>query len=294
MNEVDMIRRFTAIHNTNPFGADAERFGDMLFTMDSFSCDEDFFHFTPPERIGHNMAAALLSDLLSCGIKGEFVISSWTIDSKLPPEFYEECAKGIEKVLSHYGVRCIGGDMGSAPQWCWTAAAGGKDTLSVPVTRIASAKVPFDLYASGPFGDANLAAFYKKAMPEIELRPPVPPGSLFATDSSGGFLDALENFRRVNPALTLFLEDIPIAAPQEFPFPQEYLLIGGAGEYELLYAVPAGMKTQGLFLGRGDFSGKGIHFPNGKVMTAPPPDYREITPDRYLEATERYYKEFFL
>ena len=104
----------------------------------------------------------LFSDLLACGIKGEFIINSWNIDSALPQSFYEECAWGIEKVLRHYGLSCIGGDLGSASPWLWSAAAGGKITIPAPVRRIASAKVPFDLYATGSFGDANHAAFFKR------------------------------------------------------------------------------------------------------------------------------------
>ena len=131
-------------------------------------------------------------------------------------------------------------------------------------------------------------------MPEIELRSPVPANAIFATDSSGGFVDALENFRRVNPDLTLYLEDIPLAPLPELPFPEEFLLIGGVGEYELIYALPRGEKAPGKLIGHGDFSNKGIRFPKGKPMTAPPPDYREIDPGKWVEATEKYYREFFL
>ena len=77
-----MINALAAIHKTTPFGADAEVFGDLLLTMDSFSEKEDFFSVTPPERIGHNMAAAVLSDLLACGIRGEFLINCWNMDEK--------------------------------------------------------------------------------------------------------------------------------------------------------------------------------------------------------------------
>lgn len=294
MNESKMIHALSAIHGTRPFAADGEIFGDMIFTMDSFSPDEDFFNFTPPGIIGHNMAAAVISDLLACGIKGEFLINSWNIDSALPQSFYEECACGIEKVLRHYGLSCIGGDLGSASPWLWSAAAGGKITIPAPVRRIASAKVPFDLYATGSFGDANHAAFFKRPMPEIELRPPVPQEALFATDSSGGFLDAIENFRRVNPDLTLRLEYFPIAAAEPLPFPKEFLLIGGVGEYELLYALPKGMKSSDILIGHGDFSGSGVILPNGKPLTQAPPDYRETPPEKWLEATENFYREFFL
>lgn len=290
-----MIRTFSAIHGSTPFFADCEVFGDMLFTMDSFSQSEDFFSTTPPERIGHNMAAAVLSDLLACGITGEFLINTWNVDDSLPSSFYAGCARGIEEVLKHYGVRCIGGDLGASKPWSWTAAAGGKLTIPAPVRRIASQKIPFDLYVSGPLGDANFAVFSQLPMPEIELRSPVPREALFATDTSGGFLDALENFRRVDPELTLYLENIPIAEVPDLPFPKEFLLIGGVGEYELLFAMPQGIVPgQGIRIGSGDFSGRGIIFPGGKRMNSAPPDYRDIPPEKYLEATENCYKELFV
>ncbi len=294
MNESEMIALFSAVHGITPYSADAELFGDLLLTMDSFSPDEDFFNFTSPERIGHNMAAAVLSDLLACGIWGEFLLNAWNIDSSLEKDFYARCAAGIEEVLQHGELRCIGGDMGRASPWSWCAVAGGHLTAPAPVRRIASRKLPFDLYVTGTLGDANYCAFFKKEMPEIELRSPVPPEALFATDTSGGFMDALENFRRVNPDLTLRLEHFPIAPVGELPFPAEFLLIGGVGEYELLYALPRGMKSQDILIGHGEFTGKGIMLPNKKVISSPPPDYRAVTQEKYLEVTENYYREYFL
>ena len=289
-----MINALSQLHGTRPFTADAELFGDLLLSMDSFSQNEDFFAFTSPERIGHNMAAAVISDLLACGIKGEFLINAWGIDDTLDESFYQRCAAAIEKVLRRCDMRCIGGDMGKSSPWSWCATVGGHLTCPAPVRRIASQKIPFDLYVTGPLGDANYSAFFKKEMPEIEPRPPVPPQALFATDTSGGFMDALENFRRVNPDLTIYLENLPLSPVGELPFPGEFLLIGGVGEYELLYALPRGVPSSDILIGHGEFSHKGIISPKGKVMSSPPPDYRAIPPEKYLEATENYYREFFL
>ena len=293
MKECDMIRRLAGIHGSTPFTADAELFGDMLFSMDGFSRDEDLFAHTPPERIGHDMAAAACADLLACGVKPGFLLQTWDVDETEPPGFYERAASGVEEVLRHYGAKCIGGDTGRAVPWRWTAVVGAR-IETPPVRRAAARKTAFDLYLSGPVGDANLAAFAESAMPEIELRDPVPPEAIFATDTSGGFMDALENFRRVNPELTLGIDAVPVAAHPPLPFPEEFLLIGGAGEYELVFALPAGTPCPGAVrIGSGDFSGRGIRFAGGGIMRSAPPDYRDIPPENRLAETEKYYREVF-
>ena len=292
MNEQSIIEKIAGIHGTVPFCSDAEPFGKMLYSMDSFSKTEDFFEHTSPEIIGHNMAAAACSDLLASGIKPEFLIQTWNVDDAEPEAFYLQAARGIESVLNHYGAKCIGGDMGCSSPWSWTATVGGT-AQSAPIQRKTDNKIPFDLYLSGGVGDANIAAFFHREMPKIELREPVPAYALLATDTSGGFMDALENFRRLDPLFSVEIETIPYAEHEPLPFPEEFLLIGGVGEYELLYAVPAGMPADGIRIGKGDFSGSVIRFMNGGIMKSPPPDYRGIEPQQWLAATEQYYREVF-
>ena len=104
MNEQSIIEKIAGIHGTVPFCSDAELFGKMLYSMDSFSKTEDFFEHTSPEIIGHNMAAAACSDLLASGVKPEFLIQTWNVDDAEPEEFYLQAARGIESVLNHYGA----------------------------------------------------------------------------------------------------------------------------------------------------------------------------------------------
>jgi len=310
MKENDFIKMFAEIHGTTPYSADAECVktdkGYRLFSIDGFSETEDFFTHTPPERIGHNMAVAACSDLLACGVKPELVLQSWNIDNRKSPDYYREIAVGIEKVLKHYGAKCIGGDMGCSQPWSYTVMVTGQ-SKSVPVRRIASKRQEFDLYASGHFGDCNIAMFLNEAMPELEVRKPVPPAALFATDSSGGFFDALENFRRVNHGLHLDITDVPKIIsmdvfgkwPEDFdPF---YSLIGGVGEYELLFAMPKGIRPNfGRKIGQGFFTEKqenefNFLFDGKRVgrMKNPPPDYRNIPPEKWMEVTIFYFKEIF-
>ncbi len=295
MQENELIRMFAGIHGPEPYRGDADPFGGMLFSTDSFSETEDFFTDTPPEQIGRNMALGACTDLLACGVKPEILLQCWNIDSTKNQEYYRRTAEGIESVLRHYGAKCIGGDIGASQPWIWSATVAAR--AENPVTRIAKKRVPFDLYVSGPLGDVNMAVFSRRAMPELELRPPVPQHALFATDTSGGFFDALENFRRVNCGMNMIL-DLSNVFAAETPFNPVYTLIGGAGEYELLYAVPQGEPTEGICLGSGSFTcataGNRLVWHCGRqhgIMYGAPPDYRDIPPDRWLEATENYLAE---
>ena len=298
MRENEYIAMFSGIHGTAPFAADAERFGNRIVSMDSFSETEDFFTHTPPETIGHNLAAAACSDLLVCGAKPEILIQSWNIDDSKPLDHYKTIASGIEKVLRHYGAKCLGGDLGSARPWQWTATVSAE--CPEPIMRTTSRREPCDLYISGPMGRANLALMQGAAMPEIPLRDPVPRGALFATDTSGGFFDALENFRRVNSGMKLFFEAEKVLAPEilhRSDLDPMLFLIGGVGEYELVYAMPRGMTSHGIKIGEGEFGpGKDNWFRwswNGQngVMRNPPPDYRNLPPEQWFAATADYLRE---
>ena len=298
MRENEYIAMFSGIHGTAPFAADAERFGNRIVSMDSFSETEDFFTHTPPEIIGHNLAAAACSDLLACGARPEILIQSWNIDDSQDMEYYKTIASGIEKVLRHYGAKCIGGDLGSSRPWQWTAAVSAE--CPEPITRTVARREPFDLYVSGPMGRANFSLMQGAAMPEIPLRDPVPRGTLFATDTSGGFFDALENFRRVNSGMELFFEAEKVIAPEILNCGNAdpmLFLIGGVGEYELVYAMPRGQSAPGIKIGEGKFgSGKdnllrwSLNGQNG-IMKNPPPDYRTILPEQWFSATADYLRE---
>ena len=297
MRENEYIAMFSGIHGTAPFAADAERFGNRIVSMDSFSETEDFFTHTPPETIGHNLAAAACSDLLACGAKPEILIQSWNIDDSKDMEYYKMIASGIEKVLCHYGVKCLGGDLGSARPWQWTATVSAE--CPEPIMRTTSRREPFDLYISGPMGRANLAVLQGTAMPEIPLRDPVPREALFATDTSGGFFDALENFRRINSGMLLRFEAEKVVAPDIAGAGVDPMLflIGGVGEYELVYAMPRGLCAPGIKVGEGEFGpGKDNSFRwslNGQngVMRNPPPDYRNLPPEQWFAATADYLRE---
>ena len=131
----------------------------------------------------------------------------------------------------------------------------------------------------------------------------VPREALFATDTSGGFFDALENFRRVNFGMELFFEAEKVIAPEILhcgDLDPMLFLIGGVGEYELVYAMPRGQSAPGIKIGEGTFGpGKDNSFRwslNGQngIMKNPPPDYRNLPPEQWFSATADYLREMMI
>ncbi len=302
-SEQSLIEMFSRIHGTRPFGADAEVVPfdgtNLLVSTDSFSEREDFLSGLEPETMGRVMACGAIADILACGVKPDYLVQAWNIDDSHDERFYERVAQGVQQVVSHYGAKVVGGDIGSAKEWCWTATVFA--SCKTPVRRVASQREDFDLYATGLFGAANVAGFLGRPIPEPSLRDPVPGNALFATDTSGGLFDALENFRRVNPGMWLELDAEHAVSPQvarSLPPGVEkgWALVGGVGEYELVFAVPAGAPVaDAVKIGRGGFSAEDacdfrITY-GGKVgrMSAPPPDYRAIKPQDWLGMTAEYW-----
>ena len=302
-SEQSLIETLSRIHGTRPFGADAEVMPFegtyLLVSTDSFSEREDFLSGLEPEAMGRVMAYGAIADILACGVKPGFLVQAWNIDDSHDERFYERVAQGVQQVVSHYGAKVVGGDIGSAKEWCWTATVFA--SCKTPVRRVASQRVDFDLYATGPFGAANAAAFLGRSVPEPALRDPVPGNALFATDTSGGLFDALENFRRVNPGVWLELDAERAVSPEiarSLPPGVEkgWALVGGVGEYELVFAVPAGTSVaDAVKIGRGGFAAEGecdfrIMY-GGKIgrMSTPPPDYRSIPRENWLAETAAYW-----
>ena len=307
MREADFIKEISRIHGSTPFQADAEilPWGDgfLLSSMDSFSEQEDFLAGMMPGTIGHNLACAACSDILACGAKPEYLLQNWCYDQEHDQDFFLEVASGIEEVLKAYGARCVGGDIGAASEWSWTATVIAASQTSV--RRVASSRVDFDLYATGCMGAANAALFLGLPQPSFRILRPVPQGALFATDTSGGFMDTLENFRRVNQGMYLEVDANAVISPSMtklLPPDVEpgWTLVGGVGEYEIVFAMPEGSVCPGTMkIGHGHFCDErenefaltynGRH---GK-MTSAPPDYRALAKDEWLDATSRYWSSLF-
>lgn len=301
-----MIAALSRIHGTRAYEADAEIVPfagtNLLLSTDSFSDREDFLSGLEPEAMGRIMAYGAISDILACGAKPEGLVQAWNLDAAHDESFYSRVARGIQETLVYYGAKVVGGDVGMARDWCWMATVFA--SCASPVRRVASRRIDFDLYATGPFGAANAAVFLGKPLPEPRFRLPVPSEALFATDSSGGFIDALENFRRVNPGMWLEADaEAAVSSEVKRALPPGveggWSLVGGVGECELLFGVPSGMDVPGcLKIGHGGFASVGEFrlLCRGKtgILHEPSPDYRALPPVDWLKATAGYWERMGL
>ncbi|MCQ2394614.1 MAG: AIR synthase related protein [Kiritimatiellae bacterium] len=308
MNEESFIRSLQRIHGMRPYESDADCVpsgeGELLVSSDSFSLQEDFLAGLALRDMGRLMAYGACTDLLACGASPKAMTQVWTCSATEPMSFYEQVATGIQDVLVHYDMRLLGGDVAMAAEWSWSATVMGR--VCRPVRRVASARVDFDLYVSDPLGAANAAVALARPLPMPVWCDPVPAEALFATDTSGGFLDAMENFRRVNPGLWMEVDcDRAIAREVVDALPSGvepgWTLVGGVGEYALVFAVPAGTPVpNGIWVGHGGFRAETVdteirlnaHGCTGRIK-ASPPDWRSVAPKDRLGVVAKYWQGLF-
>jgi thiamine-monophosphate kinase len=258
MKEYELIRNIAGAfprsncQRNELFECDAEivQIGDNLWglTMDDFSPAEDLFTSEDPVKLGANLAVATLSDLLAAGAEPKFFMHSVSLPRSVEREFVDGLMEGIRTVLGSLNCAMCGGDVGTADPWRFCGFAMGPISSDRPLTR----RLPQEqqtLWVTGKLGDANLAALQETPTPQFELR--IKEAELirsYATgciDTSGGLFDALWILHEQNPELRfdVRMNDIPMAegidhAAAVKGFPMESALLGGAGEYELLFAIP--------------------------------------------------------
>jgi thiamine-monophosphate kinase len=260
MTEYDIIRSFSqnfkrsSEQQNGLFESDAEliKIGDQLWalTMDEFNPDEDLFTSENPEVLGANLAVATLSDLFASGADPVWYMHSVSFAKSVDSEFIEGLSKGISSVINEVGCSVCGGDMGCAVTWRYCGFAMGQVPNNRPLTR----KIPTEpqsLWVTGSLGDANLAALIGSPTPCFELRfdesKAIRSMASACIDTSGGFFDSLWMLHELNPGMRMEidLDYIPYASglretAASTGFPMEAALLGGAGEYELLFSVPEG------------------------------------------------------
>ncbi|HEY3378019.1 MAG TPA: AIR synthase related protein [Armatimonadota bacterium] len=258
MNEYDMIRQIAgafprhaaqlnAVHTCD---AEVIRLGDALWalTLDEFSPEEDRFTRDDPETLGANLATATLSDLLAAGAEPAWYMHSLSLPYEEDDAFLAGLTRGISSVLAQAECALCGGDFGRAAQWRYCGFAMGRIAGQHALTRI----IPLaahTLWISGPLGDANMAALTGHATPRFELRLDsarlIREAATACIDTSGGLCDALWLLHLLNPGLCLQLaiDQVPLAAEvagtaRQLGIPPAASLLGGAGEYELLFTLP--------------------------------------------------------
>jgi len=305
VTERELIRALTAgfprapeqLNATHEADAEILRVGAALWaaTIDDFSAEEDLFFDADPWLIGWNVVAATLSDLLCVGAVPRFFMPAVCIPPGLDDDFLRELTRGVREALETAECFLIGGDVGRADCWRYVGTAFGPIVCGRPLTR----RVPegrHTLWITGPLGGANAAAAQRRPPPQFPLRlraaEAIRELGAACTDTSGGFLDAVWNVYQATPGarIEIDLGALPFSPgvadfAAEAGMPGEAALLGGAGEYELFFAIPEGcpdsvpLRLEGAgarMVGSVAWQGlPGVFFHRGgsvsQAMTAPPP-----------------------
>jgi len=273
------------------FESDAEilLFGDELWavTTDDFSPEEDLFPSDDLHLLGWNLTVATLSDLLAVGADPRFFIHA-LCQPKSAEQILEGLAVGVSEALKQAECFLIGGDLGVAPTWRFCGTALGKIKSGRPLPRVLSAN-PQTLWVTGAFGDASIAALTGSAMPRFELRIDemrrIRELATACTDTSGGLFRSFWDLLAVSPgcAIELNKDALPLATGvreilTSMKIAPEAALLSGAGEYELLFALPEGETADDVATCIGCVvPSKCNEVRIGRAtMSAPPPDPRSV------------------
>jgi thiamine-monophosphate kinase len=273
MKELDAITTLASVLPRAPaqlnrlFESDAElvRLGGGVygFTIDEHSPDEDYFSHYFPETLGFNLVTCTVSDLLAAGVRPDFYLHSMTLPENAPDAFCRGLFDGIREGLEKAGCTLLGGDTSFAATWRYVGMAFGRSER--PLLR--SGAVPGDrIYSTGRFGSGNRQALLMLllqsgaiadspearviASPRFDCR--LGQATLawqharFAIDSSDGYLGSVACLAQANPDVGFvarvgehLVDDASAEVARRAGLLPETMLFGSAGEYELLFGVPA-------------------------------------------------------
>ena len=228
----------------------------MLFTVDDYS-REDRFRDQDPYSLGWNLTVATLSDILASGGLPRYYAHSVNYnEASWTKEYITQFCKGVSDVLKNSDTYFIGGDTGTSEQWHYTGVAIGESES--PLTRV-GAKAGDLILMTGQIGAGNLEAAFSiysdhpvlnRILKKFKTRFPIRKREAvlirgFASsciDSSDGVLNALLTLAELN-GYGFELTNTPYltrgkAACKILSKPQELLLLGECGEYELVFTIP--------------------------------------------------------
>lgn len=227
----------------------------MLFSIDEFS-SEDMFRDEDPYSLGWNVAAGAISDISACDGVPLFYGHSMVVSKAWDDVYIKKFSQGVADVLKETKTAFIGGDLGKAEDWRYTAAVIGKPR-NKPLSR-KGASIGDALYVSGKIGTGNLEAalkFYaddprfKMAASLIKNRfilrikesAIIGDYAACCIDTSDGVFNSLNIISEINGVGYEISEppyiDIGSLGAWAVSLPRELLFLGEAGEYELLFAV---------------------------------------------------------
>lgn len=228
--------------------------GKLLFTTDEFS-DEDHFRTDDPFRLGYNLAAATISDILAVGGMPYAYSHAVKVASSWNKEYVTQLARGIAAVLEICGIGSIGGDIGMAIQWGYTGiclgfaenpisrkGAGENDHIYMTgAIGAGNIEAAFSLYNSGKLvqlGNRFLKNYFPVRLNESKL---IAQWASSCIDTSDGVYSALNTLAEIN-GLGYCVENLPYLPESKLlcrllKVPKEVLFMGECGEYELLFSV---------------------------------------------------------
>jgi thiamine-monophosphate kinase len=266
-NTIRLIEQFiprSPFCANSTFEADAEIFSingtKLLFSMDDFS-KEDLFRESDPAVLGSNCAVAGISDILATGGTPLFYAHALVTASHWDERFIRQFSSGINKVLTDAGTGFLGGDLGRAETWHYTAAVIG--TLEGKPLLRRGALAGDRIYMTGEIGTGNLdAAFailadrYKGNQVADRLLTSVSnrftlrhresrlirKHATSCIDTSDGLCNALNEIAELNNT-GYRVDNLPyirkgILIAKALSLPVELLFLGECGEYELLFTLP--------------------------------------------------------
>ncbi len=264
----------------------------MLITTDSVIPDRHLPKEADVRRMGYFFAATNLSDIAAMGGKPRYFMTALTMPRHTSIKYLKELERGINKCLTRYGARMVGGDLkeGSIAMTGITIGEAGKGRL----LRREGTRVGDLLCVTGELGK-NACAYelWKRRRTRewanimIEVEPRIREGRIIARagataamDLSDGVNAATYQLGKINDCgFEIDYSALPVhklarKVSARFGSSIEYLALDFGGEYELAFTISrrnfvklaAEMERQGMrvtAIGRATKSGRML-IKNGK------------------------------
>lgn len=266
MKEQEIARIITEQMPQNPLRktglnhCDAEHLqGDginLLVTTDEFS-SEDLFREHNASTLGWNIAVASLSDIYAAGGKPFQLTHAVKVPPHWDESYIRSFSRGVAEVLEKTGTGFLGGDLSAGAEWSYTATVLGKPP-AFPLLRT-GIQSGDRIYISGKLGAGNFEAalqLYKDHPLLGPLSRIIPnrfplrdkesclllPWAAACIDTSDGVFSSLNTLADLNglgfTVENLAIKSFPATLSRLVRKPDLLLFLGGAGEYELLAAIP--------------------------------------------------------
>lgn len=228
-----------------------------LFTTDDFS-KEDLFREYDPFVLGWNLACGSISDIIASGGKPLTYSHSMVISKDWDFSFIKKFSQGVAKVLKKHSISFIGGDLGIADQWRYTASVIGEASERTVNRR--GCQSGDSIFITGKIGAGNLDAVYSlttsnshhhfqfnnkpnKLNTYHQLFDVISEYASCAIDTSDGVFNALLAIAEINQK-GFILNHLPflplgLKVAKALDLSALLLFLGECGEYEILFTVNA-------------------------------------------------------